>query len=476
MLKIRNLYGMLIIPMLLTGCALNLTDHNDKINSTSVVTNGSVLKKESASDIENDAEETAPLHAQQDKESLSYQTYETEIGTADYIFPYSDQKVLTFEELNACTERQLRIGRNEIYARHGRRFYDQELQSEFTFKEWYEGTTPPEQFDESVLNAYEKANVEAIRNFEAQRTMVAEGTACVYGYRQSYDGVSTYQEAQGAGDTIEVYMPDINTIYVMYQGELGIEMKDKSGLALKFERDGLSFVNRTDLASTNRIVFGDTGLRLTQDSDDDTDIYREYAMQADLGNVQQGVKADWSEIDVVRFEALLMACGYCGEPSEKFDLMRYISGSDRDEDGNSALSFLIRVMLSYTGSEGKGKYPIITYDSINRFSCDAAELDQLTMDMFGIRMSDFQINEIQLNESGSRYEITRGDFGGDHPFAVIDSVSEDENGLIVVGRGGSTNGYRDGAEINFYRKLELRLSYNPEGYQSKYRIRDVISK
>ena len=43
------------------------------------------------------------------------------------------------------------IARNEIYARHGRKFNDSELQAYFNSKSWYKGTVNPEDFSTSVF-------------------------------------------------------------------------------------------------------------------------------------------------------------------------------------------------------------------------------------------------------------------------------------------------------------------------------------
>ncbi len=60
----------------------------------------------------------------------------------------------------------LRYARNEIYARHGRRFSDQELQAYFDGKSWYQGTIEPEDFEESLLSEIEKTNAELILMYE----------------------------------------------------------------------------------------------------------------------------------------------------------------------------------------------------------------------------------------------------------------------------------------------------------------------
>ena len=84
----------------------------------------------------------------------------------EYIFPDSDTQKLTKADLKGLSKKQLRIGRNEIYARHGRKFKDSELQSYFDSKQWYEGTTDPDDFSEDVLSPIEKKNAAFIQKFE----------------------------------------------------------------------------------------------------------------------------------------------------------------------------------------------------------------------------------------------------------------------------------------------------------------------
>ena len=57
----------------------------------------------------------------------------------------------------------------EEYARHGRRFQDQDLQIYFEGKSWYHGTVEASAFDESVFNQYEKANVVLIQKEQGKR-------------------------------------------------------------------------------------------------------------------------------------------------------------------------------------------------------------------------------------------------------------------------------------------------------------------
>ncbi len=54
------------------------------------------------------------------------------------------------------------LARNEIYARHGRLFDDQNIQEYFDSLPWYEGTVAPEDFDDELLNQIEKTNINKI--------------------------------------------------------------------------------------------------------------------------------------------------------------------------------------------------------------------------------------------------------------------------------------------------------------------------
>ncbi len=48
------------------------------------------------------------------------------------------------------------MARNEIYARHGRKFKDKTLQKYFDEKSWYEGEYEPDEFQETWLSLLER--------------------------------------------------------------------------------------------------------------------------------------------------------------------------------------------------------------------------------------------------------------------------------------------------------------------------------
>ena len=74
----------------------------------------------------------------------------------DYILPDSNSRYLTESDIQYLSIREINYAKNEIYARHGRRFQSQELQNYFNSKSWYRGTIEPSDFQQSVLNDYEK--------------------------------------------------------------------------------------------------------------------------------------------------------------------------------------------------------------------------------------------------------------------------------------------------------------------------------
>jgi hypothetical protein len=81
-----------------------------------------------------------------------------------FIFPDSNERRLTRDDLAPLSVEQLRIARNEIYARNGRFFRDQKLKDYFSQYAWYQPSSwdPP-------LNATEKYNVRVIQQEEKRR-------------------------------------------------------------------------------------------------------------------------------------------------------------------------------------------------------------------------------------------------------------------------------------------------------------------
>ena len=96
---------------------------------------------------------------------------EQETVSGDYVLPDSNTSYVTEADLEGLSAWELRVARNEIYARHGRMFSSSDLAEYFAGKSWYEPTVPAESFDESVLNSVEKANLQTILQYEQEHGM-----------------------------------------------------------------------------------------------------------------------------------------------------------------------------------------------------------------------------------------------------------------------------------------------------------------
>jgi len=75
---------------------------------------------------------------------------------------------LTEAELMGKSTWELDVMRNEIYARHGRRFARSDLQSYFSAQPWYRPLYAPDEFPTSLLTAVQKRNVELIQRYQQQ--------------------------------------------------------------------------------------------------------------------------------------------------------------------------------------------------------------------------------------------------------------------------------------------------------------------
>lgn len=86
---------------------------------------------------------------------------------ADHL-SYTTVTKYTTQDLSLLDSYGLKITRNEIFARHGRMFNDQELQEYFQRQQWYVPQVAANDFDTSCLNEVEKYNVELISTYEQQ--------------------------------------------------------------------------------------------------------------------------------------------------------------------------------------------------------------------------------------------------------------------------------------------------------------------
>lgn len=95
------------------------------------------------------------------------QTILSNLHNKDYLIKDSNARYLSEEELMAYSIEELGYIRNEIFARHGYIFGNNEYKDYFESKSWYEPNSNFKgNYDE--LNRYEEANVELIRKLESR--------------------------------------------------------------------------------------------------------------------------------------------------------------------------------------------------------------------------------------------------------------------------------------------------------------------
>ncbi|MDO4554140.1 MAG: YARHG domain-containing protein [Lachnospiraceae bacterium] len=82
-----------------------------------------------------------------------------------YILPYSSTYRLSWSDISHLTKSQLRLARNEIYARHGRMFQNDELQNYFNSQLWYTPIYSASEFKDSWLSSVESDNVAFIKSY-----------------------------------------------------------------------------------------------------------------------------------------------------------------------------------------------------------------------------------------------------------------------------------------------------------------------
>lgn len=91
---------------------------------------------------------------------------EAEEAVSEEILPESDSRLLTQKDVEGLSLQQINYAKNEIYARHGRKFASKELQNYFNAQSWYHGTVDAANFKESVLSDVEKKNAEFLAEVE----------------------------------------------------------------------------------------------------------------------------------------------------------------------------------------------------------------------------------------------------------------------------------------------------------------------
>lgn len=128
-----------------------------------------------------------------------------------FIFSDSNSRKLTKEEVLRLSAWDTKLAKNEIYARHNRKFDNQKIQAYFDSQQWYHGTVAPSDFDEDVFNEYEKANVELLKKAE--------------------DGTLTASTSSGTSSTDDGYIISDSSIRELTDSDLSGLSKSKLRIA-----------------------------------------------------------------------------------------------------------------------------------------------------------------------------------------------------------------------------------------------------
>ena len=164
--------------------------------------------------------------------------YEEDVA-GEYVFKDSDKKYLSKDEVKSVDSSMLNIGKNEIYARHGYIFADENLKQYFEEKLWYKGEVTADQFDENQLNSFEKKNIELINTIEAKENQMSDSTDTQIENINSFVGEEgTYYsgnvgEAEDAdAGRIDVWRED-NDIYLAIGSSKDFPILNGSGNGIK---------------------------------------------------------------------------------------------------------------------------------------------------------------------------------------------------------------------------------------------------
>ncbi|MEN6312651.1 MAG: YARHG domain-containing protein [Clostridiaceae bacterium] len=124
----------------------------------------------------------------------------------DYIFPYSNVKALTDDDLERLPVNILDIARNEIYARHGYIFDNTEYSDYFKSKLWYSEDT---NYSDEMLSGIERQNAAFIKQY----------TDKIKKYFRKIEGKTAAEDLNGDGSRDQIKLEcepgsDTFTLYI----------------------------------------------------------------------------------------------------------------------------------------------------------------------------------------------------------------------------------------------------------------------
>ena len=116
---------------------------------------------------------------------LKYYNADTE-----YILPKSNKNALSRSDLNGMTAAQLKLARNEIFARHGYYFSTDELLTYFAFCSWYRPDRSKTSTGKLGMKSVETKNVSVIQNYEKNPDFSSKGLNTKLSYKVTFGKLS----------------------------------------------------------------------------------------------------------------------------------------------------------------------------------------------------------------------------------------------------------------------------------------------
>ncbi|XCP84529.1 YARHG domain-containing protein [Roseburia hominis] len=182
MQELLTAFGTTVVCVLLVVFIVSKFSYMNQVNAYGNYGNNSVTtqqnepqdQQEDVTELE-EVQEEEPEDVADTDEGTDEVTEEPEVTpeepkeNPDYIIADSNSRYVSVSELEGLSKEELSRARNEIYARHGRKFKDAGLQSYFDSKAWYSGTVNPDDFSDGMLNEYEKKNAETILSYEKSK-------------------------------------------------------------------------------------------------------------------------------------------------------------------------------------------------------------------------------------------------------------------------------------------------------------------
>lgn len=196
-----------------------------------------------------------------DSPYASFSYYEGEELIDQFMQPESNARLLTEEDLAGMTKQQLRIARNEIYARYGWLFKDEELAMYFKLKSWY---IPYENITDDVLSEVELANQNLIAEMEKKapdksKIETPEGmTALSVEGLQNFQSVFESMEYNGFLTTRYRDVRDVHLNEVFYNGaglDYSGDWEEVAELYLKQTEEDELFTDLTIISASDAKEF-----------------------------------------------------------------------------------------------------------------------------------------------------------------------------------------------------------------------------